>query len=282
MSETYVYKKEVDWSLFNYGFAIPLDYQVAFKKISERYMERGESKDIRLYLNGKTYSARLKNNRIAAKFGAHTDIVQVRYEKNSEIAEMLRQVFHRSYAYIESQKQLQKPGSKKHIPIPEDLKEYLVVYTTEYDDTYILETMVTEEIDTVKTLVRGQSERLFEAVLEEDEGNCGFGNSDCIRKFRKMNRLIGDNLKQLYDYRCQICGAAIGNEYDAHIAEAHHIRYVVRTMDMDAGNQMILCPNHHSLIHRLDPVFDRQRLRFVFPNWTETKLILNRHLKATG
>ena len=66
MSETYVYKKEVDWSLFNYGFAIPLDYQVAFKKISERYMERGESKDIRLYLNGKTYSARLNNNRIAA------------------------------------------------------------------------------------------------------------------------------------------------------------------------------------------------------------------------
>ena len=51
-------------------------------------MERGESKDIRLYLNGKTYSARLKNNRIAAKFGAHTDIVQVRYEKNSELSKL--------------------------------------------------------------------------------------------------------------------------------------------------------------------------------------------------
>ena len=29
-TENYVYKKEVDWSLFNYGFAIPLEYQVVF------------------------------------------------------------------------------------------------------------------------------------------------------------------------------------------------------------------------------------------------------------
>ena len=31
-SESYVYKKEVDWSLFNYGFAIPLKHQVVFKR----------------------------------------------------------------------------------------------------------------------------------------------------------------------------------------------------------------------------------------------------------
>lgn len=55
-SENYVYKKEVDWSLFNYGFAIPLEYQVIFKQIASRFIERGESKPIKLYLNGKAQS----------------------------------------------------------------------------------------------------------------------------------------------------------------------------------------------------------------------------------
>ena len=54
-SENYVYKKEVDWSLLNYGFAIPLEYQVIFKQIAGRFLERGESKPIKLYMNGKSY-----------------------------------------------------------------------------------------------------------------------------------------------------------------------------------------------------------------------------------
>ena len=51
-SENYVYKKEVDWSLLNYGFAIPLEYQVIFKQIARRFLERGETKSIKLNLNG--------------------------------------------------------------------------------------------------------------------------------------------------------------------------------------------------------------------------------------
>ena len=33
-AENYVYKKEVDWSLFNYGLNIPIQHQVKFKQIS--------------------------------------------------------------------------------------------------------------------------------------------------------------------------------------------------------------------------------------------------------
>lgn len=77
-TENYVYKKEVDWSLFNYGFAIPLEYQVVFKQIADRFIERGESKTVHLYFNGKSYEAKLNNNNIARRFGNHADIVQVR------------------------------------------------------------------------------------------------------------------------------------------------------------------------------------------------------------
>ena len=46
-SENYVYKKEVDWSLLNYGFAIPLEYQVIFKQIAGRFLERKVFQTIR-------------------------------------------------------------------------------------------------------------------------------------------------------------------------------------------------------------------------------------------
>ena len=58
-AENYVYKKEVDWSLFNYGLNIPIQHQ------------RGESKPITLYLNGRSYKARLNNLKIDAKYGNH-------------------------------------------------------------------------------------------------------------------------------------------------------------------------------------------------------------------
>ena len=38
-------------------------------KIADRFIGRGESQIIHLYLNGKAYDAKLKNNRIADKFG---------------------------------------------------------------------------------------------------------------------------------------------------------------------------------------------------------------------
>ena len=127
ISDEYVYKKEVDWSLFNYGFAIPIEHQVVFSQVAGRFIQRGESKDVNLYLNGKSYKAKLNNNRIDKKFGQHADIVQIRYTQNSDLAQALRGCFQRSYAYISKMKQLQEKGLKKHIPLPDNYKEYLAV-----------------------------------------------------------------------------------------------------------------------------------------------------------
>ncbi len=72
--------------------------------------------------------------------------------------------------------------------------------------------------------------------------------SERIVKIRKLNKKIGDNLKLLYNYRCQICGRQIGEEYGSHIVEAHHIDYFVQSLNNDSQNQLIVCPNHHSII----------------------------------
>lgn len=97
-------------------------------------------------------------------------------------------------------------------------------------------------------------------------------------KVRKLNRKIGENLKLLYGYRCQLCGRVIGDEYGLHIAEAHHIEYFVNSLNNDANNQMIVCPNHHSIIHDANPTFDRKRMLYLFNNGVEERLVLNKHL----
>lgn len=278
--ENYVYKKEVDWSLFQYGLAIPLEYQVVFNQITSRFIQRGESKPIKLYLNGKSFSAKLNNNHIASKYGNRTDIVQIRYSANSEIAEELRGVFRRSYSYIKGVKQLQEPGSKKRIVLPEEYKEYLAIYTTEDDDAYILEPIISEEVQVLRETISGKEELLVEAEMNFEHHDAGAGiqiNQRLVR-IRKLNRLIGENLKLLYGYRCQLCGKLIGEEFGSHIAEAHHIDYFVNSLNNDASNQMIVCPNHHSIIHDANPVYDRKRRMYVYANGVEQRLVLNKHL----
>ena len=280
-TENYVYKKEVNWSLFNDGISIPIQHQVVFKRIAGRYLQRGESKPITLYLNGKSYKATLKNLNTSSRFGDIADKVQIRYSRTSDVAMALRQCFMRSWSYIEHAKSLQPPGSKKTIPLPDDLKEYLAIYTTEYDDSYILEPIVANDLQEFRGIVQKQHERQIEADFDYNyvDPKAGLILNERMTKIRKLNRKIGENLKLLYGYRCQICGQLIGEEFGAPIAEAHHIDYYVKSLNNDANNQMVVCPNHHSIIHEADPTFDRKKMMYLYPNGAEQRLVLNLHLR---
>ena len=209
-------------------------------------------------LNGKSYDAKLQNNRIDSKFGNRADIVQVRYSKNSEIATALRGTFQRSYLYMQKIKQMQEKGSKSRISLPEEYKEYIAVYTTEYDDSYLIETIASEDVSVMRDTVQGKAERMVEAEINYENVDEGAGIQQNLRlvKIRKLNRKIGENLKLLYGYRCQLCGQLIGEEFGSHI----------------------VCPNHHSIIHDRDPVFDRKRKLYRYENGKEQHLVLNRHL----
>lgn len=114
--------------------------------------------------------------------------------------------------------------------------------------------------------------------FEIDDPSAGIQVSEGVRKIRKLNKKIGDNLKQLYCYRCQICGQSIGEEYDAHVCEAHHIDYFTKGLNNSATNQMIVCPNHHRIIHADNPSFDRSVLQFTFSNGYIEPIRLNYHL----
>lgn len=59
-TENYVYKKEVDWSLLIEGLAVPIENQVIFGQIMGRFLQRGEKKQIKIYLDGRSYDVLLK------------------------------------------------------------------------------------------------------------------------------------------------------------------------------------------------------------------------------
>lgn len=279
-TENYVYKKEVDWSLFNWGLTLPIENQVIFGRTMDTFLQRGESKNINLYLDGKSYKARIVNVNFNQKFKRKNDILQIRY--NRDFADVLKKYFCKSYTYINVQKQIKnEKGDRTMIKLPEEYKEYLAIYTTEYEDSYVLETILAGDIIELKYAICGKQEREVEANFNYDseDDNASLIETQKIMKIRKLNKKIGDNLKLLYGYHCQICGKLIGEDYGSHIVESHHIDYFVNSLNNDANNQLIVCPNHHSVIHNVNPVFDRKKLLYIYSNGYKEGLILNKHLK---
>ena len=285
LDNSYVYKKEVDWSLLREGLSIPLGIQVAFQNNIRRFIRRGESKEIFWVLDGITYTVLLKNQAFdAQKYPTHIDILQIRYGCNSPIAEKLRTIFASSYKYICEERLNQAEKPKKRVKIPENQKEYLAIYTTEYDDTYLLECITCGESADAMGIFAKQDEQSYEASINypDFDPSASIETVRRLAKIRKLNRAIGENLKLLYGYRCQICGDNFGQKFDAHIVESHHIIPFVTSMNNDADNQIIICPNHHRLIHKAEPIFQRNNLLFIYSNGATEKLLLNAHLTVSS
>lgn len=280
MIESYIYKKEVDWSLLNEGLTIPVKNQIVFAKDIGNFLKRGEKKDINLILMGYTYKARIVNVDFNQQKYKRNDVYQIRYSKGSEIAVALKNIFYRSYSYLVNERTLRKANDRRILKLPEENKEYLVLYTTEYEDTYVLEAITQQDIEELNRIIPTYHEHeLEESInyeLRDKTANIIFDQK--LVKVRKLNKAIGNNLKLLYNYRCQICGEDMGGEYGIHIVEAHHIDYFVKSINNDANNQLVVCPNHHRIIHGLNPVFDRDRRIYIYKNGRYEGLKLNYHL----
>lgn len=89
-----VFRKEVDWSLLNYGFTVPQTAVDEFCSNVDGEVLRGNSHRITLLVGDIHYTATLKN------VGFSSDLrkqLQVRYSASSPVAAMLRRIFKSSY-----------------------------------------------------------------------------------------------------------------------------------------------------------------------------------------
>jgi hypothetical protein len=62
------------------------------------------------------------------------------------------------------------------------------------------------------------------------------------------------------------------------VSEAHHIDYFVKSMNNDPSNIVILCPDHHRIVHKAKAVFNFDLHQFEYENAKVDRLMLNLHL----
>ena len=196
-NESYVYKKEVDWSLLMEGLTLPLGNQVVFDQIMGRFLGRGESKEIKLYLDGQNYEAKIYNINFDQKFKRKADTLQIRYKKNGELSKRLQQIFSESYNYISYMRASRDPKDRSVIRLPEDRKEYLAIYTTEYDDTYVLDPIATTDIVILRNTIHGWPERVLENMFnyEVPSVDAGIFDQNKIVKIARLNHRIDSVLQ---------------------------------------------------------------------------------------
>ena len=245
-------QKTVDWSLLNDGMTIPVSVCSLFKAWDESILMHGQSKDIKILIDGELYDAKLKNqNFVQSKWAGHKDIIQIRYNRKSPLAVKLRTVFQKSYDYLFAQKQV-IGKSKRQIHLPTDQQEYIRLYLTTSQDVLCMECCSNFDYQQLAHTLSAIPEEVYEQTDDDKffmaDKSASIEEKQRLVKYRKIDRSIILALKKFYDYRDEISGERIGDEYGDSVVEAHHIDYFTSSQNNDSTNIIIVSPNYHRII----------------------------------
>src|SRR5574341_1341133 len=211
--QSYIYKKEVDWSVLREGFSIPVSIQMVFKKRIKNYLKRGEKRDIKVILDDNTYQVKFINQAFnEQKYPGHADILQIRYSPQNPFAVKLREIFKTSFNYL----QKEKANTKGIVRVPEEKREYIVLYMTPLEDSFFFDHITSSESVQIKETISGINEEDFEyqSNYKEVDDSARIETKEQIVKVRRLDRAIGESLKLFYGYRCQICGDNFAKKYN--------------------------------------------------------------------
>lgn len=284
-------RKQVDWSIFNWGATIPLEFHEDFNKVNgNTKLKRGDKCEIELVINGIRYKASFVN---VDRKGIASDTLQIRYDSNKELKEIIKQEFQFSYEYLQAKLKLKTKLRKKSFPkVSETYAEYIDFYDTGIPYLYRVELLSNslKLSEDEKKIIESIDEKDLEAVIEKDEfdfeqwlksnndDKASIQQKQAIIKVRKYKYSIITNLKAIYNGTCQICGYSSIDDFGVDISQGHHIEYFSKSQNNNPSNIAILCPNHHSLVHATKATFDRADKCFICNNGSKLKLIKNYHL----
>lgn len=97
-------------------------------------------------------------------------------------------------------------------------------------------------------------------------------------KERKVSQANLNELKIIYKGKCQLCGMDTVAEHGIDILEGHHIEYFCKSQNNNKENLLLICPNCHRVIHKLNPYFNKETLSYEFENDKTIRLKINSHL----
>ena len=272
-----LFYKNVDYSVLTAGLTIPIQHQESVFSELGFTLERGQRKQIQILIDGSPYPAQIINIRFDKnKYPNHKDLLQIRYSAKSPIAQKLQEIFVYSKNQIVSQRQDSK--KLRTLDADESQKEHIAIYSAPISGRLCFDCMPIQEFQEEGNALKELGEPIAEGILDGRDNTAGILIRTKSCKIRKLSRAIADDLKAVYGYRCQICGQYIGEPYGSHLIHAHHIHYFVHSLNNNTNNIMIVCPNHHAIIHDVNPIFDFAQKQFHYPNGYVEGLSLNLHL----
>lgn len=121
-------------------------------------------------------------------------------------------------------------------------------------------------------------QRTDSIYLEQLNSEATIETKNAFIKVRKASQKTIKTLKNMYTHTCQICNSNYYYPYGVNLSEAHHIEPFSTSLNHHPSNIVILCPNHHRLMHQANAKFDRNRQLFVYENGYEEHLTVNYHL----
>lgn len=125
--------KKVDWSIFEYGTHIPIEFHVDFAEANENQpIDIGSSVKVDLLIDDETFKANLSN---ISRKDSEKGSLQLRYDTNHELKEKFKKIFQTSYKYLKENKE---EKSKKPVHTPEHLEEFIEFYKTDKPFVYRL------------------------------------------------------------------------------------------------------------------------------------------------
>ena len=254
------------------------------KAWDESILTHGVGKDIKVLIDGEFFDAKLKNQNFAqSQWAGHKDVIQIRYGRQSPLAVRLRAVFQKSYDYLFTQEQL-LGKSKRQIPLPDNIHEYIRLYLTSSSDTPCMECCADADYRQLATTLNAVPEEVYEASDDDRffmaDTTASVVQKELLVKYRMIDRSIIRMLKEYYGYRDQVSGEKIGERYGDSVVEAHHIDYFTRSQNNDSTNIIIISPNYHRIIHKNNPHFNRKKFQFEFSNGEVLRLKLYEHLRG--
>lgn len=126
----------------------------------------------------------------------------------------------------------------------------------------------------IEDTVSDMSEQEFEQYINTLSSDASIKVKEGLKKVRKYNKKLIDKLKDRAKHSCQICGQTTLLEFGVSIVEAHHIEKFSLTQNNKPDNIMILCPNHHRLVHKCDAKIDIKKKEVIYGNGLVEKIII--------
>ena len=272
-----IFYKTVDKSVLSDGFSIPIVYKEMLFEHLGFSLAHGEKMPIDILIGGEIYKATLINIGFNQKdHPNHKDLLQIRYSAKSPLAMKLQAMFGYTQAMIRNHADIY--SYKWLSALPEAQKEFMAIYSTNNRGVLMLDCITNSDFQEESKELVSLGEVAAERVLDGTDPNSGIVLKTKVCKIRHLTTTILRDLKEVYGYRCQVCGQYIGEKYDSNLIHAHHIDYFTKSLNNNASNIMILCPNHHGIIHDKNPTFNVEDKTFLYPNGFKEGLKLNLHL----